>query len=482
MEHDPGDVEAFYEIICFSRSLNIVRGNRIKPVFSAENDGVDLAKCRRDFMDAIAYFCAYNGSPDYVTAVALGKSETKVILWIASNAKVSGKVIEFLESDVLNVVQGLAHAVTQGSLPPSKEERVTGLLNRVLQFTSQKTFKYYRNAVNTWKCICESWNTEEISEPDLAIFHGWFKRTFHKDGAMLEKCDMPELACLCYAQRKKKTFDILGHFSSRSNEYSLDYERLHKLLYKLSKHIMLFVKMIQATCSLRQVFQRGFVVQPIPASTPKPIPLPEPTNRAVEKIVTRIFPEEDERSQFYHYLDLFYNLNMERIMESLREWEKDKIRVHAEILLIDYLDKTDGNFLDNNDKYVGCSKPACYLCYQYICQHPGNYTLPPTHQKVYHAWALPIVQANDRNCSAKYEQHNRFLGRVAETLRSELRNEMRRQLAPRKFHPDSTAGASSVFDGSRARLRPTGLEDSILALIRKISEGWLCQYIPLEDN
>ncbi|KAL4962969.1 nucleic acid/nucleotide deaminase domain-containing protein [Aspergillus stella-maris] len=470
IEQDPGDVEAFYAIICFSRSLNIVRGNRIKPMFSAESDGVDLAKCRRDFADAIAYFCAYKSDPDCVTAVALGQRETKVILWVASNAKVPRKVVDFLESNVLNVVQRLAYAFMQEPSPPSEAERITGLLNEVLQFTSEKNFTYYKRAVTTWSRIYRSGITGENPNLDLAIFHQWFKRTFQTDGDGLAKCDMPKLSSLCYDQRKNKTFDILKHFSSQGNEHSLEYERLHKLLYKLGKHIMLFKKMIHATISLRQVFQRGFIVEPIPASTPKPIPLPKLNDRALKKIVTRIFPGDDERNQFYHHLDQFYDLNMEKIKQSLQPWEKTQVRVHAEILLIDYLDKTSGEFLDINDKYVGCSKPACYLCYRYICQHPGKYTHPPTHQKVYHAWALPIVQANDRNCSDKYARHVRFLRQIAEDLRSELRHEVRRQLAPRKFHADSTAGESSVVDISRAR-RSKGLDDSILALIRKISEG-----------
>jgi hypothetical protein len=160
LEHDPGDVEAFYAIICFSRSLNIVRGDRIKPTFSAETDGVDLAKCRRDFADAIAYFCAYKGDPDCVTAVALGQRGTKVILWVASNAKVPRKVVDFLESDVLNAVQGLAYAFTQEQLPPSETERVTDLLNKVLQFTSEKIFKYYKRALMTWRGVYGSGITE----------------------------------------------------------------------------------------------------------------------------------------------------------------------------------------------------------------------------------------------------------------------------------------------------------------------------------
>ncbi|KAL2813876.1 hypothetical protein BJX63DRAFT_208180 [Aspergillus granulosus] len=468
IEPNPRDVQAFYQIIWFSRSVNIVRGNRIKPIHSAESDGVDLAKCRRDFADAIAYFSISDGDPDHVTAVALGEKESKVILWIASNTNVRSKVVDFLETDVLCVVQELACAQIQGQLPPSENKRGLGLLERVLEFNSDKNLKYYKVAVWRWEDINKSTDTEGKSNPALDYFNEWFKATFYKDGTQLAKADMPKLAWRCYALREGQAFDILRHFSSQGNEHSPNFEQLHKLLYKLGKHIGLFHKMLRAVSSLREVFRRGFVVEPIPAE-PKRKPLPSLMDQTVEveNIVTRVFPDKDERNQFYHHIDQFYNLNMEKIKELLGSWANNSVRVHAEILLVDYLYKTSGKFLDNNDKYIGCSKPACYLCYQYICQHPGKYTRPPSHQKLYHHWALPAVQTDDPNLSVKDELHKRFMSEITETLRSELRNEVRRHLAPTKYHADSTAGASSVADISRVSSKAF---DSLFALIRKTSE------------
>ncbi|KAL2827775.1 hypothetical protein BDW59DRAFT_179037 [Aspergillus cavernicola] len=474
MEHDPKDVEAFYEIICFSRSLSVVRGNRIKPRWSAESDGVDLAKCRRDFADAIAYFCAYSCSPDCVTAVALGKRNTKVVLWVASNAKVQAKVINFLKDDVLNVLKELACAsIAQGCLPSNKQElerRLASLLDKILQFTREKNFKYYKSALTIWREICRSTKGEGLdnTNPDLIAVREWFEWTFKKTGVMLERRDMPGLAKNCYDARTTSTFSILRHCSSQSNEQRLDYERLHKLLYKLGKHVALFQKMIQATFSLRNVFQGGFAVEPIPASTPKHIPFPEHHSWSMEKIAARVFPERDKRNQFFHHLNQFYDkTEIYQYLDSFKE--KGQIRVHAEILLIDHFDKVGGDFLDNNDKYIGCSKPACYLCYHYICQHPGNYTRPPSHQKLYHAWCLPSIRAHDPNFTDKFDRHKRFLDHVTEDLRSSLRKEVLQQLGPRKYHADSTAGASSVVDITRARSK--GVDDSIRALMRMLSEG-----------
>ncbi|KAE8341966.1 hypothetical protein BDV24DRAFT_150756 [Aspergillus arachidicola] len=452
MEHDSRDVTEFYEMVCFIYSLNPVRGNRIKPVSSAENDGFEVAKCRRDFADAIAYFCAYSCDPDNVTAVAVGRKDTKVVIWVASNANVSRGVLKFLDNDVFNMVQRLAK-MKQGQLPSEEKRTVTRLLT----------------TIKAWRRIGEFSKSEDKTTTDPGMFCDWFKRECYKSGNELEECDMPRLAISCYIAHTDGTFGILEHRSSQGNEKGPDYERLYKLLSKLGKHVRLFKRMIHAIEALRRDFCEGFVVEPITASISKPIPLPELNEQSMGKIVARVFQEEDERHQFYHHLNQFFN--KEDIFKSLQRCKRGRARVHAEILLIDFFDKFHANFLDNDDKYIACSKPACYLCYEYICQHPDNYTLPPTHQKLYYAWSLPIVRSNDRNCIEKLNRHKRFLNHVTETLRSDLRKEVQRQLAPRKHHADSTAGASSVLN--TGRLRPTSkiYEHHIRALTQLLSEA-----------
>ncbi|KAE8133562.1 hypothetical protein BDV38DRAFT_296065 [Aspergillus pseudotamarii] len=470
IEHDPDDVREFYEMVCLTYSLSPVRGNRIKPVSSAERDGFYVAKCRRDFADAIAYFCAYSCDPDNVTAVALGRKDTKAVIWIASNANVSPEVLNFLDNDVLNMVQRLAKT-KQGQLPSDEHRTVTGLLGNILDFTRKKIFKYYKATITVWRKIGELSKAEGLDKTttDPGMFCGWFKSKFYKSGDMLEECDMPRLAISCYIAHADGTFGILEHRSSQGNEKGPDYERLYKLLSKLGKHIRLFKRMIHAIEALRRDFCEGFVVEPITASIPKAIPLPKLNEQGLEKIVACVFQEEDERHQFYHHFNQFYN--KEYTSQSLQRCKRGRARVHAEILLIDFFDKFDANFLDDDDKYIACSKPACYLCYQYIRQHPDNYTLPPTHQKLYYAWSLPIIRANDRNCIDKFARHTRFLNQVTETLRSDLRDEVQRKLAPRKNHADSTAGASSIFDTGRVRPTSKIYEHHIRALTRLLSEG-----------
>lgn len=162
IEHDPGDVTAFYEMVCFTYSLNPVRGDRIKPGSSAESDGIEVAKCRRDFADAIAYFCARSCDPDNVTAVAVGRKDTKVVIWVASNANVSREVLEFLDNDVFNMVQRLAK-MKQGQLPSEEKRTATRLLSNILNFTRKKIFKYYKATITAWKTIGEFSKSEGMT-------------------------------------------------------------------------------------------------------------------------------------------------------------------------------------------------------------------------------------------------------------------------------------------------------------------------------
>lgn len=56
-------------------------------------------------------------------------------------------------------------------------------------------------------------------------------------------------------------------------------------------------------------------------------------------------------------------------------------RVHAELQMADRFSRDGFEFVDN-DKYIGCSKPACYFCYNWLSCHRHVYVPPATHQKI----------------------------------------------------------------------------------------------------
>jgi hypothetical protein len=57
-------------------------------------------------------------------------------------------------------------------------------------------------------------------------------------------------------------------------------------------------------------------------------------------------------------------------------------RVHAELQLADTFSRSSELKFVDDDKYIGCSKPACYFCYNWLCSHKHDYVKPATHHKV----------------------------------------------------------------------------------------------------
>ncbi|KAL4900922.1 hypothetical protein BDW74DRAFT_182251 [Aspergillus multicolor] len=56
-------------------------------------------------------------------------------------------------------------------------------------------------------------------------------------------------------------------------------------------------------------------------------------------------------------------------------------RVHAELQIVDYFSRKKLESVDD-DKYVGCSKPACYFCYLWIKYHRGGFVIAAAHKKI----------------------------------------------------------------------------------------------------
>ncbi|KAF4626908.1 hypothetical protein G7Y89_g11247 [Cudoniella acicularis] len=70
-------------------------------------------------------------------------------------------------------------------------------------------------------------------------------------------------------------------------------------------------------------------------------------------------------------------------------------RVHAELNLLEYFHMNRLPFVDD-DRFIGCSKPACYCCYHYISLHPGGFVRPSSHGIRYLNWRPPdLVNATD---------------------------------------------------------------------------------------
>jgi hypothetical protein len=93
---------------------------------------------QRSFADGLAYISSYKKDPDHVTAVALGRTPQKIVVWLAANAEVEDSVVGFLE-DVLKEVQWVAET-GQSHITAATSQRLAA---KVIAFCAPRSCVYY---------------------------------------------------------------------------------------------------------------------------------------------------------------------------------------------------------------------------------------------------------------------------------------------------------------------------------------------------
>ncbi|KAI1329733.1 hypothetical protein F5Y16DRAFT_417331 [Xylariaceae sp. FL0255] len=123
--------------------------------------------------------------------------------------------------------------------------------------------------------------------------------------------------------------------------------------------------------------------------------------------------------------------------------------VHAEIQVLEHFHSKGMKFF-NNDRFIGCSKPACYCCHLYMLNHPAQCVVPETHQKLYLNWGLCALSGVD---DPRYEEQRDVLNKMVEAIRGDALDQIIRETPRLPRRHDSVAGISPVEDVRHAAWR-----------------------------
>ncbi|KAJ6024630.1 hypothetical protein N7540_005427 [Penicillium herquei] len=443
ISHQPRRLRLLYEPLCLLHSLGEVRGDRIKPgELSHEGSGLTGPRCYRSFVDAIAYICAYRKEPDYVTAAALEDTPDAIVVVLAANGGIDRDVVIFLETVVLVILSWVVKNYRISLVKKEGQKVMKVLADYVLSLNAPKIFQYYQQVNKAVSSLVQRLSNEPGLKDDKSIIRlrNWFAANLSKDGIPLQECDMPDLAFNSYKDRE--TFKAL-HIHPGNLDQSRKHERLFKLLFKLGKHVAQCKRLIEATIGLHSELSRGFLIKTISGSPEKPITLVARTCK-IQEISNRMFSESGKREIFLQQLQKIYSgPELDRVLS--KDHCKRRTRVHAELLVLDYFEQMGGRFPFEQDRYIGCSKPACYLCYLFISFHPGGYTGPPSHQKLYLNWRIPDIRANSLNAAIRFQHQIDILPRMIDTVRLDLKNDIALKVGRRNGYADSTAGGFSTI-------------------------------------
>jgi hypothetical protein len=131
------------------------------------------------------------------------------------------------------------------------------------------------------------------------------------------------------------------------------------------------------------------------------------------------------------------------LCQLLRAQYKDKNfrpRVHAELIILEKFYDGQLEFVDR-DRYIGCSKPACYCCYYYICAHPGNFVRPACHNNIYLNWRPPDI--GDDPAGWRLKRRKEVLNDLLKKIRWDALEHIRTRRGRSYWQPDSTTGITA---------------------------------------
>ena len=253
----------------------------------------------------------------------------------------------------------------------------------------------------------------------------------------------------CFLARQTPIFKTLGLLTASGIPNNKFFNDFRHLLGRLGEH----VKAAKTLVYTARIFPAMFDDFQIQVQISPPSRSSDRSARGIEidGLAASIFSKPDEIDHYQQALEKFPITSGGELLERLRDECCFKTRVHAELLLVDLFYWKQYDFVDD-DPYIGCSKPACFNCFQYILAHPGNFTLPACHNKIYMTWRPPdILKDNALNESA-CKIRNHIVEKMSSNIRKELREQIDRRCSPKARQFDSVTGTSSSINSTRFRI------------------------------
>jgi hypothetical protein len=269
--------------------------------------------------------------------------------------------------------------------------------------------------------------------------------------------DMLQLCQFAYRARATPYMKELNRRCGKSSTSTLTSEEsnetnfltLRHYIGRLGSHVKAAKTLVAAAMRFPAFFD-DFEIEFLPSSKPAESPPRMDELTTLDGIIVRMLKNENT-CKVPFYQDALNAMDTKlHIYQRLRnEYENPTFlpRVHAELILLEHFYKHGYDFVDE-DKYIGCSKPACYCCYHYICTHPGNFVRPASHNKTYLAWRPPDVVDDDAEGSTMKHRRD-IMNKMVEKVRTDVLEQIEKQSGRRHTHPDSTTGiTASVAVGS----------------------------------
>lgn len=255
-----------------------------------------------------------------------------------------------------------------------------------------------------------------------------------------------ELVRECFDARKLSAFETLAQLTASGRAHSKFFDDIRHLIGRLGEHLKAAKTLVTAALRFPAILD-DFEIQ-VRASPPSRCYFQSTKEITLDGMASRIFSKEADITHYQDALNMLERTSNGALLERLKEECCFKTRIHAELLLLDLFYWKQFEFR-GDDPYIGCSKPACYNCFQYILAHPGNFALPACHNKLYLAWRAPDILEENVSVTIASRIREAITNKMNSNARAELRRQIDGRCSRRPPQYDSVTGtSSSIPDGS----------------------------------
>ncbi|KAI0126794.1 hypothetical protein BJ170DRAFT_596365 [Xylariales sp. AK1849] len=420
-------INRFFEPLILLEALGVTRGDHTRIPHKSGTPGFT----RRRLLDNLAYLCDNDKGGPTTTAIGLEERQDCFKFWVASN-RASEKTILFMNSVLSDLRKLFAVEADQREY---EEEQFVHSCIRFSRIRILKEGKLLAKSIAS----CKDHLSKE-GGPRALQLRSWLN--------MFNMQDNARLCYLAYGYRKGEEMTAIATRSrvtdedTPQNSAAADFGTLRHRLGRLAHHIRASEQVITDSTRLQTFFDE-FVVCPIPVLPS--VARPEPDNHTtLHGILNRMISSDDD-SVLSNYVESLTDMDqklkiLERIKGQYRD-EKFKPCVHAEIQVLEHFYKEKLQYAQG-DRYIGCSKPACFSCHLYIRIHPAGCVAPQTHQNIYLNWGPPALQG--RSNDEGYTQQRDILNEMLKSIRREALGQIDRKAAAFKWHPDSQTGITQT--------------------------------------
>ncbi|ERS97852.1 hypothetical protein HMPREF1624_06023 [Sporothrix schenckii ATCC 58251] len=465
-------INRMYEPLKLLHALDPVRGGHTAS--ATLPSPITTQHIRRQFRDDLAFLCEHDKGGDACTALGIEEREDCLVYWVAANTNPQNKIVPFL-ADLMRrlvaVLKDVHAAVSSGNsstaLLETASKEITAYCTAYALSKIKKICALLRKAIDNCTTSLAG-GTFSGQEKALA---GWLQRVSQSTDALGAVGAGLDLCRLAYDKRKSAEMQTLKALAQMQQDQPHSaqsplqcFSKAYHYIGRLANHIRVPARLVGSVMDVEDLLLNPFHIQALPVVDSAPYrPLPRPsgagpaTHRSLlESIAVRMCRSDDtellaELTAGLQELEQKHQLT-QRMQLDDKSFKAP--RVHAEVQVLEHFHAQRLVWADNGDRYIGCSKAACYCCHLYFRHHPLRPVVPDCHNKVYLKWGPPLLVGGVAHPGFKEQQT--LLNRFIEDVRKDAIEQIRERRGRRPFwQPDSataitqTVAGDNVDDGDR---------------------------------